>query len=555
MKNPPCSTIIASVFCRNFRYLVWCGVLILQLLLLPNKVLANVYATNLRFNGGTTNVTVPAVTNISITYILNEDALRGVAINISSGATPLRTINLTNPSPGTLRGTNLVAWDGKDTNGVSVGPGTYTISITASTSGYEDWTKISTDAEGNYVWEGQGIGVNKNPNSPYYGRVFVANSIDGPSAGVRPGDSVGILKLNADGSPADDSAFWNNTGGWSWGNDHFSPWKLEVSDDDKVYVNDFTTSGIILRFDQLISSESRLIVLSSNNYPSQTVSLGGLFISGTGVDTKVWMADTANPGVGIRRWQVGSNGSVATNDLGTTIVQAGAGSDLNLAPSDVAVDASNRIYTIQERLGSGDPAYRVFRFPPYAATPETNADWKIGNADDTFQGAHGIAVDRAGRYLAVAFVGDNGFPFPQNGSTRVFETTNGTPVITLEPSGDHAHTDVTWDNVGNLYTIDYTDSYWRTYSPPGTNQATTVAVVTVQLGSGSANPILSAPVHTIGQFQFTLVGQANVSYIIQSSTNLLNWAPVTTNTSPNSSRIISVSAPANTSFYRALVGQ
>src|SRR5260221_13782550 len=116
MKNPPHSTMHASLFYRRFRYLVWCGVLMLQVLL-TNKVQANVYATNLRFNGGMTNVTVPAVTNINITYILNEDAVRGVTININSGATPLRTINLTNPNPGTLRGTNLVTWDGKDTNG------------------------------------------------------------------------------------------------------------------------------------------------------------------------------------------------------------------------------------------------------------------------------------------------------------------------------------------------------------------------------------------------------------------------------------------------------
>jgi hypothetical protein len=155
----------------------------------------------------------------------------------------------------------------------------------------------------------------------------------------------------------------------------------------------------------------------------------------------------------------------------------------------------------------------------------------------------------------VAFIGDNNVgPSLQNGSTRVFETTNGTAVITLDPSGSHDHTDVAWDNVGNVYTIDNSESFWRTYSPPGTNQATTVAVVTVQLGSSGAAPILSAPVHTVGQFQFTLTGQANVSYIIQSSTNLLNWGPVTTNTSPNSTRTISVSAPANTSFYRAMVG-
>src|SRR6185436_8702983 len=114
----------------------------------------------------------------------------------------------------------------------------------------------------------------------------------------------------------------------------------------------------------------------------------------------------ASSGVGIRRWQVGTNGSVATNDIGTTIVKAGPGTDLNIAPFDVAVDRSNRIYTIQQTFISEDPAYRVFRFAAYDNAVETNADWKIGTADDSFEGAHGLAVDPAGRYLAVAFIGD-----------------------------------------------------------------------------------------------------------------------------------------------------
>jgi hypothetical protein len=251
MKNPP---FIAQVPYRNqtARFTIWGGILLVHLLLSMN-IWANVYPTNIRFNEGATNVTGSALTNVNISYILNEPATN-VIITINSGAATVRTINLTNPSPGTLRGTNLVAWDGKDTNGVTVGNGNYTLSITAKTDGYEDWTQISDDANlGNYVWEGRGIAVNKNPASPYYGRVFVANSHAGPNEGFRPGDTVGILKLNADGSPADEtieSGFWNTNGGWNWAGVYDSPWKVEVSDDDKVYINDFSANGIVLSFDQ-----------------------------------------------------------------------------------------------------------------------------------------------------------------------------------------------------------------------------------------------------------------------------------------------------------------
>jgi len=365
------------------------------------------------------------------------------------------------------------------------------------------------------------------------------------------------------------------------------------------------------------------VVLTTNNFPSAVnTNLSGPFVTGTGTNMQVWIADTDYPGsVGIRRWLVGTNGTVATNDLGATIVRAGtgaapllsapayasgqfqftlngeanatyiiqastdftnwtavatnvsasatraitnipapaghsfyraltaAGSDLSLAPYDLAVDLSNRIYTIQFRLDHNDPANRVFRFPAYAGTAESAADWKIGAGDDTLEGAQGIAVDSLGRYVAVAFIGGI------NGAARVFEATNGTPVVTLTPAPGHSHTDVAWDNVGNLYTTDDTDALLRIYSPPGTNQATTVAMAKVQIGDVATAPVLSAPSYASGQFSFTLNGQANISYIIQSSQNLQTWMPVVTNTSPDAIRPITVSAPGNQNFYRALVAQ
>ena len=43
-----------------------------------------------------------------------------------------------------------------------------------------------------------------------------------------PGDLVGLLKRNADGSPAEEGVY--SSGGWSWAtNSGFSPWKIEVA--------------------------------------------------------------------------------------------------------------------------------------------------------------------------------------------------------------------------------------------------------------------------------------------------------------------------------------
>ena len=518
------------------------------------QVKANVYPTSVRVNGGTANISVTNASGITITYLLNEPASGGVTVAIKSGAATVRTISLTNGGAGTLRGTNSLVWDGKDDLGQLVSEATYTISITAASAGYTNWTQISDDNT-NYVWQGRGIAVNQNLSSPYYGRVFVANSSEGSNPGTTAGDRLGLLKFNPDGSPAEEGLF--SDGGYPWTGGFYSPLKVEVAADDRVYVNDYTLHGLVVSFDQLISSNSVRNVLRTDNYPTNgNLNLDGPFISGSGTNMQVWMADATLGGFGIRRWNMTTNGIVATNDTGTTIVSSGAGSDLSVFPEDVALDSSNRIYTIQNISAPGSPAYRLLRFLPYSGTPETLAEWKVGSGDDTMSGAYGVAVDPTGTYVAVALIGMFASDW-QYGGVRVFNASNGASVINLAPgvAPSHFHFDVAWDNAGNLYAVDDWDSVWRVYSPPGRNQATTVALATVAVGGPSASrPVLSVPTYANGQFTFTLTGDPNTTYVIQYSTNLTDWISIATNSSPSATRQITVSAPAYASFFRAVVG-
>jgi hypothetical protein len=112
------------------------------------------------------------------------------------------------------------------------------------------------------------------------------------------------------------------------------------------------------------------------------------------------------------------------------------------------------------------------------------------------------------------------------------------------------HYDVAWDNVGNLYAVDNFAGRWRCYSPPGTNQATTVAIPTIQI-SVPTPLLLTNPSYSNGQFQFTLTGEANATYVILSSTDLANWSPVATNTSALAVRQITNNVSGNRTFFRA----
>src|SRR5205823_3732730 len=110
-------------------------------------------------------------------------------------------------------------------------------------------------------------------NSPYYGRVFIGNAQEGADPANTPGDQVAIQKRNADGSPAAEGVV--STGGWDWAHgfptfDFESPWKIRISDDDTVYIGDLagTGNGLVLGFDQTISSNSLRAVLRSDNWPN-----------------------------------------------------------------------------------------------------------------------------------------------------------------------------------------------------------------------------------------------------------------------------------------------
>jgi hypothetical protein len=61
---------------------------------------------------------------------------------------------------------------------------------------------------------------------------------------------------------------------------------------------------------------------------------------------------------------------------------------------------------------------------------------------------------------------------------------------------------------------------------------------------------LGIPVWTNGQVQMTLNGEPGVSYVVESSHDLQTWAPVLTNSDAAPSRLISLDAPGDGSFYR-----
>jgi hypothetical protein len=454
---------------------------------------ANVYATNIKLNDGITNITTTAGEDVKISYILNEPASAGLKIAISSTAGMVRQISLAGGDVGTDRGANSVIWDGLGNNSNTIPSGNYQVQITASSSGYTNWTVItSEDDPGTSVWFGRGIAIDQSSASPYYGRVFVANAAAGPSPDSNPGDIVGILKLNSDASYAEDGASSGGQDGHNWSGEQISPWQAETSG-DFLYVSDLAENGQVYRWTAPVSSNSLFSVLRSDNIPGGA-QLSGPAIFATGVSTQIWMADT-NGSNGILRWQLASSGACATNDLGTTVVALGTDltNNLTLPPVAVAVSGPSQIFTCQFIETPGDPSSRVFRFTTSGGGPAvTQADWAVGANDDTYTGASDVSVDPTGTYVAVAFQGHEVGGLFQDGNTKVLYATNGALVANLDLglaiNGDATHQDTAcgWDAVGNVYCVDNWFGKWRAFSPPGANQATTIAPATIDITGGSS---------------------------------------------------------------------
>src|SRR5260370_1373054 len=97
---------------RNMKFnrgLPWNAVLSglvlgMGLLACAPKARANVYATNLRLNEGTTNIVASPGDTITISYLLNEPASLGVTVKIFSGAGVVGSMFFPPETQGTLRG-------------------------------------------------------------------------------------------------------------------------------------------------------------------------------------------------------------------------------------------------------------------------------------------------------------------------------------------------------------------------------------------------------------------------------------------------------------------
>lgn len=498
---------------KMFRFLL-CWVTCVALSTLSAR--ANVYATDIKINGSSSTITNAAFFPVTISYRLNQAATLGVTVGIWQATTEVATI-----SGGTSMGLNSVQW-----TSTTSGAGPYSVTVTASAAdlsgGTTAWTQISVDTNaGNYAFFPNGMAVDNNTNSPYYGRVVVGCSAEGGKNPVTGSNILdGIYKMNADGSFADEGGF--GYGGYS--EDDFGdtsvepgempsasgvvPLRLRIGDDDRIYMLDFSNEGAILAFDMLVTTNQIVIddggslggnLGGPNNYAGNpdlgilTYGIDNFDVTSTTTgNAAVWLCDSDSPNNwGIWMYHL-TNGQSNPSDTGTQVVATSG--DLSLGSTGgCTIDANLDIFcgqTNDEKAvydamvfsnwnhGVLPPISSGFTFADGTAPHEVTWGYGCGvdttcTTDPTFEGVQDVVINSRTSPTIVAFpmVADS----DSTNGIRLLNAADGSIVQSNLDFGQD-YSSAAWDNVGNLYGASPSRQVWRSWSPPGASTNTTTAL-------------------------------------------------------------------------------
>lgn len=384
------------------------------------------------------------------------------------------------------------------TNVAIAGP--FKVEVTkTSAAGYLEGAalQISSDANTLLQWEQPvGVAVNKNPKSPYFGRIYVSNSRALPAATGRPGQD-GIYVLNPDFTDALGQGNNALTGGIDFTDqsgatqDTTLPWRVEVGEDDNLYISDFTrVSGTIYVTDPNVSAGSgtnALEGLGSPGEPNASWNHGQIasspIVTGSLADANltIYALDAdMGPINGLKRFDVNegpfpspavmidlSSWNSPLLPISRVIV------DLDRAPDGKfflsqyrSVGSEGGLFVLSSTDTNEDGALEVL----YNSLEDSRLVTGDENSVDLLRNSYAIKVSPDGKYLAIG---------TQLGPTTIvpLDPATGLPQLANRKSINTAAAgptrDVAFDAAGNLYIVNNNIERLRVFSPGGRWVATT----------------------------------------------------------------------------------
>lgn len=430
---------------------------------------ANVYASQIKANGSV------------VSMILNDDA-NEVIIEVLGGDGEV--VGSTNLGEG-KKGFNLFA-----VNIPEVESGTYSYRITCKGDAVVG-EPVQVSTKGDALLEianSRGIAIDNNPSSPYFGRIYVTSIQANGKTGSRMG--TGIYILGADCSDISGQGSTPYAGGESWSGNS-SPYRLTVAPNGDVYVCDWSDihSGVWVMDPAAPESNWRAVFggsrngvgLASENGVGIHGSIPGLFVTGTGAETKLYTLDEDYEGSEdpaawyMLRYDIGEQTEAWA--FAPSREYAVDKNYLKYGNQDIAYDGRGGAWITQQDEKSA-PSYAIHINLESGKVDYAAPTTIFGGAD--VLGAIGVSPD--GKYIVVP-----------NGSSIVIAEANydesGVPTLekkyTISTSDNYGSRpfDATFDVAGNLY-VAYNDNnggigIWAL--PKEENSYTTVATDQVTL--------------------------------------------------------------------------
>jgi hypothetical protein len=335
--------------------------------------------------------------------------------------------------------------------------------------------------------QGRGIVVNKNPASPTFGRIYVANARGQANTGnpVRT-CYQGIYMINSDDTVALDTGVTPRTAGlpFTAGNT-FSPYRLSIGKDDNLLYlcDDSDPSGGLWVTDLDVSTNSVAtnVFWQIGDLGFGATNHGSIYaavVEGTlaGGNLKIFtMDEDLAPANTPWRYDVNSGPfpSIATQ------ISLGQAAMTNAVIDLVKGGSSNYLYASQNNRNIGPtshPSIRVFATDGTVITNSLDASRQyLGNplAADLLQNTTALDISPDGTTLALL----RGTTF---GSVLLVPLTNGvfnfagTNSFSLGAgAGNDNNRDIAFDAAGNLYSLNTQNEWMRVFSKGGASVATT----------------------------------------------------------------------------------
>lgn len=433
--------------------------------------------------------------------------------------------------------------------------------VVVSRNAPSGWVQTSDDAAPTVRFNSpRGLAVNRNPRSPYFGRVYISNSSAGTAGGRTLGD--GIYVLNADQTDATGQGNAALTGGFSFASSPgASPYRLAVGEDDNLYICDWSdaTGGLVVT-DPNVSTDGAAPVLKPLT-PGSTGDIGaiplGLDNTHGSIAAVVALGSLAQGNLTLylidQDLQEDRSASLPTQMNSLWRFDVGAGPlpssvEPNL-PRLMTPDVGDRSQIMDLDRGPDGKCYIANRRPNgnennvfvvdaagavLWKSREQTIEFDPARTTDLLADSGALTVSADGAFLAVCRYG--------NSAVTVLPLVNGLPdfahLVTFPAFGPTAAARaIAFDAAGNLHVLSSGYALYRTFSPGGSTVATTSSdgTFTLRILDAVVTVAASSPATTEGSptpAEFTLTRTGDLATALTVEYNVTGTATADSDYTP-----------------------